>query len=55
MPANERKIVTDCLKQNVYFAHPENLLLSMLVDDREEVRKFALKQMIKAREMTVTK
>ena len=44
MPTVERKIVTDCLKRNAYFAFPENLFLSMLVDDRKEVRRFTLEK-----------
>lgn len=51
MPTVERKIVTDCLKRNAYFAFPENLFLSMLVDDRKEVRRFALEKIIEAREI----
>ena len=44
MPTAERKNVTDCLKRNAYFAFPENLFLSMLVDDRKEVRRFTLEK-----------
>lgn len=37
------------IQNNAYFAHPENMLLSMLVDKREHIKKLALRRIINAR------
>ena len=48
------KQVTDpVLKRNSFFAHPENLLLAMITDDRIHVRKLGLSRILKARSQRV--
>lgn len=44
-----KTIVFKCIQDNGYFAHPENMLLSMLTDDREHIKKLALRRIINAR------
>lgn len=36
--------------QNAYFAHPENLLLAMIADERKHVREFGYAKIIKCRQ-----
>src|ERR1700755_2689702 len=42
-------IMENVLSNNVYFAHPENILISMITDRRIEIRKTAVDRIIKAR------
>lgn len=50
LPGNLKSIVDSVIERNAFFAHPENLLISMLVDDRDYIRELALRRIIKARE-----
>lgn len=43
------KIVNPVIQRNAFFAHPENLLLAMIVDDRENIRKLGYRRILKAR------
>jgi len=43
-------IVDPVIQRNSYFAHPKNLLLSMMTDDRPHIRELALLRILKARE-----
>jgi len=43
-------IVDPIIQRNSYFAHPKNLLLSMMTDDRPHIRELALLRILKARE-----
>jgi len=45
-----KAIVDPVIERNSYFAHPENLLLSMMTDDRPQIRELALHQILKARD-----
>ena len=38
LPKNVQSIVKENISRSAYHAHPENVLLSMLADDRSEVR-----------------
>lgn len=50
-----RKTVIDgVIRHNAFFAHPENVLLSMLSDTRKENRQFAVDMILKARQKTVS-
>lgn len=49
MPDHLRKVVDVVIQRNGYFAHVENLLLSMLYDDRAHIRKLACRRVIAAR------
>lgn len=50
LPAKLRKVVDSSIQQNAFFALPENILLSMMTDERVEVRKLALDRLLAARE-----
>lgn len=47
---NLRTIVNRVIENNSYFAHSENILLSMLFDDRKEVRDNAIKKILRYRD-----
>ena len=51
LPDNVRKVVDKCLQHNGYFGHPENILLAMIKDEREEIRELALRRIARAREV----
>lgn len=53
LPENERTVVDKCIQRNAYFGHPENIILSMLVDERKEIRELAARRIKLAREATV--
>ncbi|ESO06494.1 hypothetical protein HELRODRAFT_160670 [Helobdella robusta] len=48
-PTNLRTIVDSVIERNAFYAHPENLLVSMLFDDRDYIRELACRRIIKAR------
>lgn len=48
LPSKLKKIVEDVVQRNSYFGHPENILLTMLGDDRKPVRKLAVSRIMKA-------
>lgn len=50
LPDNLRNIVNPVIQNNCYFAHSENVLLTMLFDHRKEVRKMALKKILAIRD-----
>ena len=45
-----KAIVDPVIQRNSYFAHPENLLLSMMTDERPRIRELALRRILKARD-----
>lgn len=46
---NLRSIVNKVIEDNAYYAHSENILLSMLFDDRKEKRDSAIKKILRYR------
>ena len=50
---SDRLVVDKCIQRNAFFGHPENILLSMLVDDRKEIRELAARRIKLARQSTV--
>lgn len=46
------KIVDPVHQRNGYFGHSENILLSMLADDRNHIKELALRRIAKIREQT---
>lgn len=50
LPENFRSVIDSVIERNALFAHPENLLVSMLFDDRDHIRYLALRRIMKARE-----
>lgn len=49
LPVEFRLIVDPVIQRNAYFAHPENLLLSMLSDENKTVRELAARRILQAR------
>ncbi|ESN96663.1 hypothetical protein HELRODRAFT_163757 [Helobdella robusta] len=49
LPTNLRTIVDSVIERNAFYAHPVNLLVSMLFDDRDYIRELACRRIIKAR------
>ncbi|KAE8743708.1 hypothetical protein FOCC_FOCC009659 [Frankliniella occidentalis] len=49
LPKKARDIVFHSLAINCYYAHPENILLSMVVDERQRVREVAVQRILEAR------
>lgn len=47
LPSNLKSIVEVVVQRNSYFAHPENILLTMLGDDRKPTRKLAVSRILK--------
>ncbi|GBO34573.1 hypothetical protein AVEN_78988-1 [Araneus ventricosus] len=45
-----KKVVDPVISRNAFMAHPENLLLSMLADERWHIRELALRRIMKTRE-----
>lgn len=46
LPPNYRTIVDKVISRNAYFAHHENILLSMVADDNIEVRELAINKIM---------
>lgn len=49
LPKKHRDVVDPVISSNAYFAHQENVLLSMLADERQEVRKMAVQRILSKR------
>ena len=43
LPPTPREVIHSVVQNNSYFAHPENIIVSMLYDDRKSVRDEAIK------------
>lgn len=50
LPRNLLNIVDGVIQNNSYYAHPENILLTMLFDDRKAIRDRAIKKILYYRE-----
>ncbi len=48
-----KQVIDPVIQRNAYFAHPENLLLCMLVDERTYVRELGLRRILKAKKQEV--
>jgi hypothetical protein len=49
LPDELKTVVDPVIQRNGYFAHPENLLLAMISDDRRHVRELGLRRLMKAK------
>jgi hypothetical protein len=49
LPDDVRSEVDKCIQKNAFFAHPENVLLAMVVDERKEIRELAARRIKEAR------
>ncbi|GBN59571.1 hypothetical protein AVEN_119970-1 [Araneus ventricosus] len=50
LPDNTKQIIYKIFSNNAYFAHPEHLLLTMLLDSRKHIRELAVKRLLGARD-----
>lgn len=50
LPQDLKNVVDGVISRNSFFAHPENLLLCMLMDERSHIRELAAQHIIKSRE-----
>lgn len=55
LPDNLLQVIDPVIERNAFFAHPENLLLRMIVDKRQHIRELGFRRIIKARNVTSTK
>ena len=46
---DDLKAINPVIQRNGYFAHPENILLDLITDQRREIRELGLRRLIKAR------
>ncbi|GBL63890.1 hypothetical protein AVEN_229489-1 [Araneus ventricosus] len=51
LPDNLLKVIDPVIQRNAFFALPENLLLSMIVDKRDHIRELGFRIVIKARNL----
>lgn len=49
MPQRSKTIANKVLRRNSFFAHPENILISMLHDDEQHIRELGWRRILKAR------
>ncbi|GBO43126.1 hypothetical protein AVEN_51778-1 [Araneus ventricosus] len=49
------QVVNPVIQRNAFFAHTENVLLAMLVDEREHIRELGYKKILKARQIAPKK
>lgn len=49
LPDNLKLLIDEVIQRNGYFAHHENILLSMVHDNRENIRKLAYQRILNAR------
>lgn len=48
------KIINTVIERNAYFAHPESLMLSMIIDERKHIRELGFRRILKARQSVET-
>ena len=48
-----KRVIDPVLQRNSFFAHPENLILSMITDERIHIRQLGLRRILKARSQLV--
>ncbi|GBM23192.1 hypothetical protein AVEN_159874-1 [Araneus ventricosus] len=51
LPENLLKVIDPVIQRNAFFDHPENLVLSVILDKRDHIRKLGLRIIIKARNL----
>ncbi|CAH2100076.1 unnamed protein product [Euphydryas editha] len=44
-----KKVVHPVIERNAFFAHPENILIAMIFDERKHIRELGLRRIYKAR------
>jgi len=51
LPNDLLKVIDPVIERNAFFAHSENLLLTMIVDKRVHIRELGYRRIIKARSL----
>lgn len=54
LPSELKVVIDPVIQRNAYFAHPENLLLSLLTDEQQHLREIAVNKIMNARNSPVT-
>lgn len=54
LPENLLKVINPVIERNAYFAHPETLMLSMIIDERKHIRELGFRRILKARQSVET-
>lgn len=49
LPEKLKGVIDPVIQRNAFFCHPENMLLAMIVDDREHIRELGYRRILKAR------
>lgn len=49
LPKKYRDLVNHYIQINAYFAHPENILISMVTDERPHIRRLGIERILQAR------
>src|ERR1043165_9013414 len=49
LSADLKKVIDAVIQRNAYFAHPENILLSMVTDDNKTIRELGMRHILRAR------
>ena len=44
-----KKVINPVIQRNAYFAHPENILLSLITDDSKTIRELGMRRILWAR------
>lgn len=55
LPGELLQVVDPVIERNAFFAHPENILLAMIVDEREHIRELGYRRILKARQTVLKK
>lgn len=54
LPENLLKVINPVIERNANFAHPETLMLSMIIDERKHIRELGFRRILKARQSVET-
>jgi len=54
LPPEVKAVIDPIIQRNAYFAHPENLLLAMVTDERHHIKQLGLRRILKARQQMRT-
>lgn len=52
LPDNLKAVIDPVIQRNGFFGHSENILIAMLADDRIDIKKLALKRILKIRQIS---
>ncbi|CAH0558648.1 unnamed protein product [Brassicogethes aeneus] len=49
LPDDIKKIIDPVIQRSAFFCHPENMLLAMIVDEREHIRELGYRRVLRAK------